>query len=100
MSLNAHESDDGLLIPVRVVPRASRTEITGVVDGALRVRLAAAPVEGAANRELCAFLAKLLGTSRGDVELISGERGKQKIVRVRGIDRDTALARLAGVIGA
>ena len=87
-------SPDGVTIPVRVAPRAGRTALDGVVEGALRVRLAAPPVEGAANRALVEFLANLLGVPKRDVALVRGERGRQKLVQVRGLDADQVRQRL------
>ena len=69
---------------VHVVPRASRSEIVGKHDGALKVRLAAPPVEGAANAELIRLLAKSLNLPQNAVEVISGFNSKRKIVRARG----------------
>ncbi|CCF86123.1 DUF167 domain-containing protein [Nitrolancea hollandica] len=94
MTLDLRETADGVLIPVQVVPRASRTGIDGEVEGALRVRLAAPPVEGAANRELLEFLAKRLRLPKRDLMLESGERSKRKSVRVRGLSRQEILERL------
>lgn len=81
-------------LDVRVVPRAGRTEIAGVRDGAIVVRLAAAPVDGAANAELIAVIARALHIAKRDVTIVVGERSKQKRIRIEGIDRETALARL------
>jgi hypothetical protein len=78
------------------VPRASRSEIVGEHDGALRVRLAAPPVEGAANQELIRLLARALDVPRGSVEIISGQTAKLKQVRVEG----TSLAKLESLIAA
>lgn len=96
MTLDLRETGDGILIPVQVVPRASRTGIDGEVEGALRVRLAALPVEGAANRELLEFLAKRLRLPKRDLTLVSGERSRRKVVRVRGLSRQEILERLLG----
>jgi uncharacterized protein len=81
-------SDDhrGLTFAVRIVPRASRSEIAGEHDGALRVRIAAPPVDGAANRELIKLLAKLLKVPQSAVEIVSGVASKNKIVRIQGGD--------------
>lgn len=81
-------------LDVRVVPRAGRTEIAGVRDGAIVVRLAAAPVDGAANAELIDVIARALHVAKRDVTIVAGERSKQKRIRVDGIDPETALARL------
>jgi len=74
----------GLTFAVRVVPRASRSEIAGEYNGALRVRIAAPPVEGAANRELIKLLAKSFKLPQNAVEIISGANAKSKIVRIHG----------------
>ena len=84
----------GVTIPVRVAPRAGRTALDGVVEGALRVRLAAPPVEGAANRALVEFLADLLGVPKRDLAIVRGERGRQKLLQVRGLDADQVRQRL------
>jgi hypothetical protein len=77
---------------VRVIPRAGRSEFAGLRDGALLVRLAAAPVDGAANDELIALVARALGVPKRDITLVSGERSRSKRIRVANIDRATALA--------
>lgn len=69
---------------VRVVPRAARSGITGVHDGALKVRVNAPPVEGAANEELTRTLARALGVAPRAVEIIGGQTSKLKRVRVSG----------------
>ena len=78
------EEGRGLTFAVRVVPRASRSEIAGEYNGALRVRIAAPPVEGAANRELIKVLAKSFKLPQNAVEIVSGANAKNKIVRIRG----------------
>ena len=80
--INYSEKDGCLTFQVYVVPRASRSEIAGEHNGALRVRLAAAPVAGAANRELVALLAKVLKVSRGAVQINAGHTSKTKRVTV------------------
>jgi uncharacterized protein (TIGR00251 family) len=74
--------DNGVTFAARVQPRASRSEINGEIDGALKVRLAAPPVDGEANVELIRFLAKLLAVQRSQIEIISGHTSKNKVVRV------------------
>ena len=80
------EKDRGLTFAVRIVPRASRSEFAGVYDGALRIRIAAPPVEGAANRELIRLLAKTFRLPQNAVEIVSGAASKSKIVRITGAD--------------
>jgi uncharacterized protein (TIGR00251 family) len=78
--------DRGLTFAVRIVPRASRTEIAGEYNGALRIRIAAPPVEGAANRELIRLLAKIFKLPQNAVEIVSGAGSRNKIVHVAGAD--------------
>ena len=85
------EKDGRLTFKVRVVPRASRTEIVGEHDGALRVRIAAAPVDGAANEELVRFLARALKVPRNAVVVIGGQTSRLKSIAVSGIAADTLL---------
>jgi uncharacterized protein len=77
--------DSGVTFAVRVQPRASKSELAGEVEGALRIRLAAPPVDGAANEELVAFLAKLLAVPRRRISILSGATAKHKIVRADGV---------------
>ena len=76
------EDSTGVSFAVRVVPRASRSEVAGLHDGALRIRVAAAPVEGAANRELIKFLAKRFKVAQAAITLVSGTNSKNKIIRI------------------
>ena len=70
---------------VRVQPRAPRTEIVGALGGALKIRLQAPPVDGAANEALVTFLADELGVSRRGVRIVSGATSRSKMVEVDGI---------------
>jgi hypothetical protein len=74
------EKDNALLFTVRVVPRASKSEIVGSLDGALKIRLAAPPVDGAANAELIKLLSKAFGVSKSVVEILSGQTARTKQV--------------------
>ena len=80
------EKDRGLTFAVRIVPRASRSEIAGEYNGALRIRIAAPPVEGAANRELVRLLAKLFKLPQNSVAILSGAGSKNKTVHITGAD--------------
>ena len=88
---------DGIVLAVRVIPRAGRSGLAGTRDDAVLVRLGAAPVDGAANAELVAVLAAAFGVPRRDVAIVSGERSRHKRVRVRGIDAVAAAAVIAAV---
>jgi uncharacterized protein (TIGR00251 family) len=88
-------SSSGVICVVRVTPRAGRTAIAGVRDEVLLVKLAAAPVDGAANEALVALLADVFGVPRRDVTLVSGHNGRLKRVAVTGVTVSDAAARLA-----
>jgi uncharacterized protein (TIGR00251 family) len=76
-------SGDATLIRVYAAPNAKTTQISGWFDGALRVRLAAPPVDGRANEALAKWLASCLGVAAQDVELVSGAGQRKKLWRVR-----------------
>ena len=86
------ESGDALIFEVRVVPRASRSEIVGEHNGALRLRIAAPPVDGAANEAVIRTLALAFKVSRGAIEIISGHTSRLKKVKVTGVDREVLTA--------
>jgi hypothetical protein len=88
------EHPRGVTLNLVVQPRASRTELAGEQDGALKVRLAAPPVDGAANAELIAFLSKQLRVRKRDFEILSGERSRRKVVLVIGLGAREAATRL------
>lgn len=83
--LRVREDDGAVVFEVRVTPRASRSRVIGVQEGALKVALTAAPVDGAANEALRKLLAKTLGVSKSDVEIVRGDRARIKVLRVKGI---------------
>ena len=85
----------GVTLAVRVTPRARKNEIVGVAGEAIKVKLAAPPVEGAANATLCTFLAEQLGVRKSAVTLVAGQASRQKVVRVEGMTADEVQARLA-----
>ena len=92
------ESGGGVTFAVRVIPRSSRNEVAGVQGDALKVKLTAPPVEGAANAALIAFLADLLDVRKSAVSIVSGERSRSKTVRVEGVVRAEIEKALKGVL--
>lgn len=82
----------GVTFAVRVTPRARKNEIVGVQGDALKVKLAAPPVEGAANAALCAFLAQELGVRQSAVTLMAGQTSRRKVVRAEGVTADQVRA--------
>lgn len=79
------EDGDGVIIKIKVQPRASKNQLAGIMDDALRVRLTAPPVDGEANEACVKFLAIVFKVPRQRVELLSGHTGRQKMVRIAGI---------------
>lgn len=82
------------VIDVRVIPRSPRTRVDGVRGGAILIRLAAPPVEGAANDALVSFVSDALDLPRRSVRIASGEKSRDKRLAITGMDRDVAIARL------
>lgn len=78
--------EDGVEFAVRVVPNARKTEVVGVVDGILRVRLAKPPVDGQANDELLELLARWFGVRESKVTVIRGTTSRTKTVLVDGVE--------------
>jgi uncharacterized protein (TIGR00251 family) len=81
-------------IDVRVTPRGGRDTIVGWRDGALAVRIAAAPVEGAANTSLLKMIARRLGVPPSSVTLVSGARSRMKVVEIAGLTEDDVRSRI------
>ena len=92
--LDLQTRNGSVMLLVRVQPRASKDEIAGVMDGALKVRLQAPALEDRANIALCEFLAQLLGTPKSAVRILSGDRSRIKRVEIRGISQQQILALL------
>lgn len=86
---------DVLTIELHVQPGASKTSVAGLHGDRLKLRLAARPVDGEANRALVRFLADVLAVTQRDVEILRGTSGRSKTVQVRGAGPGAA-ARLAG----
>lgn len=89
------QDGDGVVLTLHIQPGAKRTECAGLHGEALKIRLAAPPVDGKANEALVAFLSKTLGVSKSSVELISGETSRAKRVRVERVDADEVRKALA-----
>ncbi len=94
------QMDKPAILQVRVTPRAGRTALAGMRGEALLVRLAAAPVDGAANDALIAFLAGLLDIPKRDVTIVAGERGRDKRVAIAGLTPDQLQQKLSAILTA
>jgi uncharacterized protein (TIGR00251 family) len=96
--LTIKETASGVQFAVRVIPGASKNEVAGIQDGALKIKLTAPPVEGKANRACVEFLAGLLGVRRSALEITAGEKSRKKTVSVDGMGRSELEARLKSLL--
>ena len=94
IKFNISSAEGGAAFPVRVMPRASKNEISGRYKGAVKIRVTAPPVEGAANQALIDFLADVLGARKSRIEILSGHASRDKIVCVVGLTPEEVEARL------
>ena len=83
------KSQNGVTLRVRVIPNAKRTEIDGEFGSQLKIRLHAPPVDGKANKELTSFLAKRLGLKKSGVTIIAGDKSRDKVVAISGVNMNT-----------
>jgi uncharacterized protein (TIGR00251 family) len=90
------QRDNTVRVRVRVQPRASRTEVAGEHDGALKVRVAAPPVDGAANAELVRFIARRVGVAPSRIRIVSGDAGRSKVLEIEGVDVQSVRGALLG----
>ena len=91
------EDGDGVFIDLKGVPRSSKTELQRSDEGLYRIRIAAPPVQGAANADIIKFLAKTLDVPKRNVSLVHGMKGKYKRFRVDGVKAKAVRKRLAEV---
>jgi uncharacterized protein (TIGR00251 family) len=89
------DTKDGAVLTIRVQPKASKTECAGIHGDALKIRVAAPPVDGAANDELVRYLAGRLSIPPTSVRIQSGAGGRQKRVLLRGTTAQLVAARLS-----
>lgn len=87
-------TSSGVVLRVLVAPRSSSNKVLGLHDGMVKIALTAPPVEGAANKALVAFLAKVLDVSKSSVMIVAGETSRKKTLSVEGIEPDEAIRRL------
>jgi uncharacterized protein (TIGR00251 family) len=90
--LELQTQQGAVIFSVRVQPRASKDEVAGVMDGALKVRLRAPALEDRANEALCEYLAELLKTPKAAVRILSGHHSRSKRVEVLGVTEQQVLA--------
>ncbi len=93
-------TSEGVILRIRVQPRASRREIAGVAGECLKVRVNAPPAGGAANRQCCELLAKLMRIPKGRVELVSGAKSREKRILLRSVDEAFVSSRMSEILEA
>lgn len=94
LEISEGSSRASVIFTVRVQPRASRDQIAGSLQGALKIRLTAPAVENRANEALIAFLAEVLKTPKSSISILSGEHTRTKRVEISGVTRQQVLSLL------
>jgi hypothetical protein len=94
LSVIARDSERGALLTVRVQPGSSRTECVGIYGDAIKIRLAARPIDGAANDELICFLADQCAIPRANVRIDAGVGARRKRLLIKGVTAEVLLTRL------
>jgi len=84
--LKKHE--DGVIVEVVLQPRASRNEVAGIQGERLKIKVTSPPIEGMANKKLCEFLADLLGIGKQRVQVVAGQTGRIKRVKISDVSTD------------
>jgi|SRR3990172_12340097 len=82
-----HDGQTGTALAIRVIPRASKNEVAGVLeDGTIKIRLTSPPIDGRANHALIEFLSELLGIPRAKIQIVAGQKGRNKLVAILDTD--------------
>jgi hypothetical protein len=81
-------------LAIRVQPRAKRTEVAGEREGAVVIKVNVPPLDGRANAAVCRLIAQRLGVPARDVRVVRGEKARDKVVRIEGVDAESARAKL------
>ncbi len=92
------DKDGGVIFHIHVIPRSGKSNIVGVQDDALKIKITAPPVEGQANAECIRFLADILGVRKNQVTITSGQKSKKKTVAVDGLKREDMMTILSRIM--
>jgi uncharacterized protein (TIGR00251 family) len=92
--LNIKETGAYITIEVKVIPGMSKNELTGEQNGALKIKINAAPEKGKANKELVDFLSSRFGIKKADIEVIKGQASRMKSIRISGINKTDFLKKM------
>ena len=93
-NLEIKELDDGVVFKTKIVPGSSRTILSGLLDGMLKIKVSAAPEKGKANQSVIEFLAGQLGVKKNSITIISGTTKSHKSIKVSDISVQTLLKKL------
>jgi uncharacterized protein (TIGR00251 family) len=93
-NLKIEEIDGGVVLPVKVVPGSSKTSISGILGGMLKVKVSAPPEKGKANQCIIEYLAKQLSAKKKAINIISGSTNPVKQVQIMGISAQNVLEKL------
>lgn len=85
------ETPEGVVLPVKITPKSGRNQIVGWEGNELKIKIAAIPEDGAANKELIAYLARVLGVSKSNIQLVAGQSSRHKRLIIRTISSGTLL---------
>lgn len=96
--ISIQEHGDGVSLKIKVQPKASKNQVAGIIEDALKIRLTAPPVDGAANKACIEFVAELLGVAKSQVEILSGHTGRSKVVKVYGLSREQVTKKIMGQV--
>jgi uncharacterized protein (TIGR00251 family) len=92
------QAREGVFVSVRLQPKAGKTELAGVTDEYLKVKVTAAPVDGAANDACRTLFAKAFGIAKGRIQIISGAKSRQKRILLAGLDEKAVASRIAELL--
>lgn len=87
-----------IIVKVKIVPGASRNKIIGAYNNALKISIAAPPVEGKANKKCIAYLAKYFEVAKSKVEIISGQTSKNKLIKIYDISQEDFLDKIEKIV--
>ena len=90
--------ENGILLNVKVIPRASKNEIKECINGALKLKIKSPPVEGKANREIVKYFSKILGVSKNSVEILKGETSSHKLIFISNITKEKFIDKIVSKI--
>ena len=98
MTLKIKEDGQAVVLSVYIQPRASANQVVGLQGEALKIKLTAPPVEGAANKALVEFMAQYLGLAKSRIQVAKGDRSRQKQLRIEGISMKQLMEKLADIL--